>query len=402
MKRIILFTTFVLISAVCFSQDLISLKKGRRIEAIVIEVTPTLVRYKLFSNPEGKTYFVYKDDVAGIMYKDGKVEKFDSPGEQTTDRNSRGNQNQQSNASAVNQVKVETPDQSTDYSYQSRDFIRLKDGTSKIVRVLEITPTLVKYRAYDNPTGPIYSISKSDIYNIQYANGTIVKFDGPENPILGSQYQGEYATHFSQFHAGLAFPSGKFSDGNSTSDWGEDGRGYAAMGFTIGYKYYSSVSVKNLYWVFGIEAFYNELNSDLKDDYDNYILNSDITFSKYFNFPATLGLNYSIPLAETFRIYGEASIGVNFSLLTNFAESSGSNNNYPNYDHDYTNKFTPAFGFAYGLEGGVFINQKYSISVRYNNLGSYKYKYTYDDGGTHRFAKAIPITCTSLCFGILF
>jgi len=74
MKKVLLFAVTVLISTVCFSQDIISFKSGRRMEVIVTEITPTLVRYKLFSNPQGRVYFAYKDDVAGIMYKNGKVE----------------------------------------------------------------------------------------------------------------------------------------------------------------------------------------------------------------------------------------------------------------------------------------------------------------------------------------
>jgi hypothetical protein len=83
MKKALLFTMCVFVSITSFSQDIISLKKGKRVEAIVTEITPTLVRYKLFSEPKGREYFIYKDDVAGIMYKDGRVEAFNQSSEQT-------------------------------------------------------------------------------------------------------------------------------------------------------------------------------------------------------------------------------------------------------------------------------------------------------------------------------
>ena len=57
MKRSLLFTAFVFISIVCFSQDIISLKRGVRLEVTVTEITPTLVRYKLFTEPNGRVYF---------------------------------------------------------------------------------------------------------------------------------------------------------------------------------------------------------------------------------------------------------------------------------------------------------------------------------------------------------
>jgi len=79
MKKIGLFAAFVFISIACFSQDLLLLKRGTKLEVVVTEITPTLVRYKLFSDPNGHGYFVYKDNVAKITYKDGRVETFDSP-----------------------------------------------------------------------------------------------------------------------------------------------------------------------------------------------------------------------------------------------------------------------------------------------------------------------------------
>jgi hypothetical protein len=206
---------------------------------------------------------------------------------------------------------------------------------------------------------------------------------------------------FSQFHAGLVFPSGKFGDGNEKTENIGDGKGFAATGFTIGYKHYSPLSAENLSWVFGIEAFYNALNSDYKDYYEDHSGYKDITFPIYLNFPVTFGLNYSIPLnGESLKIYGEVALGANYSMLTNYI-----NEDRPEY-YDREFIFTPAFGLAYGLEGGLFINNKYSIGLKYNNLGSYKYKYKieYSDGTDKKdkYNKALPITSLSLSLGILF
>lgn len=81
---------------------------------------------------------------------------------------------------------------------------------------------------------------------------------------------------FSQFHAGLAFPTGKFSDGNERKDELTDGKGFAAMGYKIGFKRYNPLSVENLSWVFCIEAFYHGLNSDYKDEVED--IWKDVTF----------------------------------------------------------------------------------------------------------------------------
>jgi hypothetical protein len=204
---------------------------------------------------------------------------------------------------------------------------------------------------------------------------------------------------FSQFHAGLVFPSGKFGDGNEKTEDFNDGKGFAAMGFTIGYKRYNPLSTQNLFWVFGIEAFYNGINSDYKDAVEDNGW-QDVVYPVYLNFPITLGLNYAIPLQETVKIYGEVALGGNFSVPTKFSLENKSGY------QDMEIKTNAAFGLAYGLEGGLFINNKYSIGLRYNNLGPYKYKYEidYEESPTtkEKYRKALPITNLSLCLGILF
>ena len=97
MKKGLLFLMLLFISiATSFSQDIISLKDGKRVEGIVTEITPTLVRYKLFSNPNGRAYFTYKEDIAGIMYRDGKVETFNQPDGQSVSSNPNVSERQQS------------------------------------------------------------------------------------------------------------------------------------------------------------------------------------------------------------------------------------------------------------------------------------------------------------------
>ena len=104
MKKSILFAAFVLVSISCFSQDLMSFKRGEtKLEVIVTEITPTLVRYKLFSDPNQRIYFVYKEDVAEIRYKDGRVVNFSQSGEQVIVNNNE-NQNQQQSSVTVTQV----------------------------------------------------------------------------------------------------------------------------------------------------------------------------------------------------------------------------------------------------------------------------------------------------------
>lgn len=52
------------------------------------------------------------------------------------------------------------------------DVIILKDGTEINCTVIEISETEVKYKRADNPNGPTITISKSNIFKINYSNGT--------------------------------------------------------------------------------------------------------------------------------------------------------------------------------------------------------------------------------------
>ena len=45
-----------------------------------------------------------------------------------------------------------------------------------VSKVLEITPEIVKYKAYDNLEGPVYSLYVSKIYKIRYKNGKVEYF----------------------------------------------------------------------------------------------------------------------------------------------------------------------------------------------------------------------------------
>jgi len=142
MKKIIFFIAFTFISITCFSQDILSMKRGASREVIITEITPTLVRYRLLSEPNGKGYFVYKDDVAAIKYKDGRVVTFNSSANQVVDvKNSpmkkEKEDNQQSIPIVKSQENMENKSQSANNQSQTNNFIRsdtevtvyLKDGS---------------------------------------------------------------------------------------------------------------------------------------------------------------------------------------------------------------------------------------------------------------------------------
>lgn len=75
------------------------------------------------------------------------------------------------------------------------DLIILNNGDDISVKVVEITQSEIKYKKCDNLNGPIYSITKSEVFTIRYSNGskeiikqsTTNKSDNTPNDISNSK-----------------------------------------------------------------------------------------------------------------------------------------------------------------------------------------------------------------------
>ena len=77
MKTKMLLSMCLLFAQTLVAQDVIVTTKAERIEAVITEVSPTELRYKKFSNPDGPTFVMYVKDVAAVIYKTGEVQVFE-------------------------------------------------------------------------------------------------------------------------------------------------------------------------------------------------------------------------------------------------------------------------------------------------------------------------------------
>ena len=68
-------------------------------------------------------------------------------------------------------------------SIKAQDVITLKNGTDINAVVQEISDVEIKYKKFDNPNGPNYTLKKSEILMIRYANGSKDIFSEEEKPI---------------------------------------------------------------------------------------------------------------------------------------------------------------------------------------------------------------------------
>lgn len=64
---------------------------------------------------------------------------------------------------------------------KAQDVILKKNGDEIKAVVKEVLDDAVKYNKFDNPTGPVYSIKKSDVFMITYKNGSKDVFKDSDN-----------------------------------------------------------------------------------------------------------------------------------------------------------------------------------------------------------------------------
>lgn len=66
----------------------------------------------------------------------------------------------------------------------SQDLLLLRNGTSMAVKVLEVTPTEIKFKRTENIDGPLYTELKTNIRQIRYENGLVETFSDTPLPDL--------------------------------------------------------------------------------------------------------------------------------------------------------------------------------------------------------------------------
>ena len=74
MKHRILFClTMLLLSSIAFAQDIIVTKDAKKIEATILEVSKSEIKYKEVDNPNGPTFILETEEISSIIYSSGKV-----------------------------------------------------------------------------------------------------------------------------------------------------------------------------------------------------------------------------------------------------------------------------------------------------------------------------------------
>lgn len=65
-------------SQALFAQDVIITKQSTRIDAKIVEVSDTEIRYKKHSNPDGPVFVINTEKVSSVLYENGEVQSFEA------------------------------------------------------------------------------------------------------------------------------------------------------------------------------------------------------------------------------------------------------------------------------------------------------------------------------------
>ncbi|MBK7182769.1 MAG: hypothetical protein IPH89_07445 [Bacteroidetes bacterium] len=66
----------------------------------------------------------------------------------------------------------------------SQDKIYKLDGTEVLANIKEVNQTEIKYNKFSNTDGPLYTIEKSEVLMIVYANGETEIFAKKTSPVM--------------------------------------------------------------------------------------------------------------------------------------------------------------------------------------------------------------------------
>ena len=85
-------------------------------------------------------------------------------------------------------------------SSYAQDIITKKDGTDVQAKILEVTPTEIKFKKYSNLDGPVFSMLVSDVLIVRYENGENEVFYSQQEPSVYpnmkyKEYKHLYNTH---------------------------------------------------------------------------------------------------------------------------------------------------------------------------------------------------------------
>lgn len=163
-------------------------------------------------------------------------------------------------------------------------------------------------------------------------------------------------------YGAIALPRGDFG----SNDTDEDKSGLAKTGFGAGVEHTYPLSSPGLSWVSNVSFILNGFDGEaLKDMFEDEDVDVNVDAGNWINIPVMTGIKYQLKGSSNMSFYGMAQAGLNFVK----GPKIEINSSVSEYDvkETITWDFTSSFGFSIG--GGIILNEKYAIGIRYLMLG---------------------------------
>ncbi|MCF8371342.1 MAG: hypothetical protein K9H64_06955 [Bacteroidales bacterium] len=201
-----------------------------------------------------------------------------------------------------------------------------------------------------------------------------------------------YSQGYISLHFGPSFSMGDFGD----DDIDDDDAGLAGTGFGAGLKYVYPLTDNGLGLFGGLDVILNPIAKDAQDDIEDFAgSTSEFTFPKYINLPISAGLDYTFKANDQVSLFGQAGISLSLLKMTDFIwEEEG--------DDDYEEKYDLSTTLGFNIGGGLIINDKVEIGLKYFGLGEHdmegEYEYGTDDGKLDDYNQKVSLFMLTLGF----
>ena len=204
-----------------------------------------------------------------------------------------------------------------------------------------------------------------------------------KNYISNLKWNEKLQTDFS-FHLGGVFPLGSYAEskdnlnslqnGNYEIAWNTiTDKAGATLGLNLGAKLRFNLPAKKGFGVIATaDLFFNPSNKEARDWVEDYMIlntenigikNYDISIPKYINIPIMLGLNYEYNIKDNVKIWGEAAVGFNIGIITDYTIDA------PEYYYEYYVDYYNHSTLCFQLGVGVLLLEQLSVGLHYYNLG---------------------------------
>jgi hypothetical protein len=173
------------------------------------------------------------------------------------------------------------------------------------------------------------------------------------------------------FHAGASFP---VSDFGSTNIENEDAKG-AATGINFGLNYLYPIGKSGLAAFAGVDFMFNPTSNKYQDEiyasagaiFSSAGTSFDISFSRYFSIPISVGLQYEAPITDKITLFGNAGLTASFLKISD----QEMNLNLGFFNIEMKEEFDMANSFGFKIGAGVLFDDKISLGLNYFNMGKY-------------------------------